>query len=276
MTNYILLEGSQKSFLMLLQAQHKLSGQPKGAYGHQVKLTKQEHCNELFRRRKSQQAFIKSCHGFQRLVPSMAPKILFEGVAQLSRIADLNLWSHPCSRSASDKHSRDTNSSSNEQTYIPPLLAVFVFFLASAVWKFDPWSLFSNPCISFEPWGSRHIKRNFIGSIWLYSWRWTRWQIMGGNLIKSDMMLSINIISISWYLGWQTGAQLLSSNKWTDQARTPILTWSWVSIGTEPDNHILGRLTGSNSPDNWERTQREQSNLHKSCRSLDINQPLSS
>ena len=66
MTNYILLKGSQKSFLMLLQAQHKVSGQPKEAYEHQVNMTKQEHCNDLFDRCKSQQASIKNCHGFQR------------------------------------------------------------------------------------------------------------------------------------------------------------------------------------------------------------------
>ena len=48
-----------------------------------------------------------------------------------------------------------------------------------------------------------------------------------------NTLLSINIIP--WYLGWQTGAQLLPSNKWTDQARTPVLTWSWVSVVTEPD-----------------------------------------
>ena len=47
MTNYLILEGSQKSFLMLLQAQHKVSGQPTGAFGHQVNLTKQNQIRAL-------------------------------------------------------------------------------------------------------------------------------------------------------------------------------------------------------------------------------------
>ena len=52
------------------QAQHKVSGQPKGAHGHQVDEIKQRwDLDGIFYRFKSRQAFINSCHGSQRWVP---------------------------------------------------------------------------------------------------------------------------------------------------------------------------------------------------------------
>ena len=168
------------------QAQHKVSGQPKGAHGHQVDEIKQGwDLDGIFYRFKSRQAFINSCHGSQRWVP-VVPSIVLEGVDQLSRIAHLNLWAHPCPRPASDEHPRETNSPSHGQTNITPSPAVLVFLPASPVWKFNPRSNVSNPCFSFKFWRSKHTARNFNEGIWLYSWCWICWQIVGGKTVINN------------------------------------------------------------------------------------------
>ena len=177
------------------QAQHKVSGQPKGAHGHQVDEIKQGwDLDGIFYRFKSRQAFINSCHGSQRWDP-VVPSIVLEGVDQLSWIAHLNLWAHPCPRPSFDEHPRETNSPSHGQTNITPSPAVLVFLPASAVWKFNPWSNVSNPCFSFKFWRSKHTARNFNEGIWLYSWCRICWQIVGGK----------TVINKNFFLYWKFG-----------------------------------------------------------------------
>ena len=53
----------------------------------------------------------------------------------------------------------------------------------------------------------------------------------------NDAVVLFNIMLILWCVGWQTGAQLLSSNEqWPDQARTSVFTWSGLSVEAEPAN----------------------------------------